>query len=407
MRLPTSRLIGISSPYRKAGLLYARHRSYFGKDSDDVMVVQAASHVMNPLLDTADRDRMMVEDRAAALAEWYAEFRGDLVSLVDPAVVDRAVIPGRAELPPVNGVQYVAGTDPSGGSSDSMTLAISHADGERVALDLAAEWKAPFSPEAVVAEIATICRRYGISTVIGDRYGGEWPRERFRVHGIEYAVAPMTRSDYYLTLLPALNSGRVDLIDNQRLISQLCGLERRTGSSGRDSVDHARGAHDDVINAAAIALCAAAKPLDPAILVHYQRQVDALNQSQPPPTLQQEHAGQPIMQNWQRRPSDGFVKLVVPVPSSHLHVGGVQYLTEAENGQTICWVSTRDALDVLGGLDATGIRFREANAPLLAKLQERAAAEGYTPSRALPGIRVQDLLQAADETLALYGRAPR
>jgi hypothetical protein len=38
------------------------------------------------------------------------------------------------------------------------------------------------------------------------------------------------------------------------LISQLHGLERRTARGGRDSIDHAPGAHDDVANAVAGAL---------------------------------------------------------------------------------------------------------------------------------------------------------
>ena len=48
-----------------------------------------------------------------------------------------------------------------------------------------------------------------------------------------------------------MNSREVDLLDNSRLVSQLLGLERRTARGGRDSIDHAPGAHDDVANAAA------------------------------------------------------------------------------------------------------------------------------------------------------------
>jgi hypothetical protein len=33
------------------------------------------------------------------------------------------------------------------------------------------------------------------------------------------------------------------------VVGQLCGLERRTGRSGKDSVDHRPGARDDVANA--------------------------------------------------------------------------------------------------------------------------------------------------------------
>jgi hypothetical protein len=51
-----------------------------------------------------------------------------------------------------------------------------------------------------------------------------------------------------------LNSGKIALLDHPRLIAQLCGLERRTARSGKDSIDHAPGAHDDLANAVAGAL---------------------------------------------------------------------------------------------------------------------------------------------------------
>jgi hypothetical protein len=43
----------------------------------------------------------------------------------------------------------------------------------------------------------------------------------------------------------------VDLLEDARLLAQIVGLERRTARGGRDSVDHAPGAHDDVANAVA------------------------------------------------------------------------------------------------------------------------------------------------------------
>jgi hypothetical protein len=41
------------------------------------------------------------------------------------------------------------------------------------------------------------------------------------------------------------------------LVSQLCGLERRTARSGKDSIDHAPNMHDDVANAVAGAVVSA------------------------------------------------------------------------------------------------------------------------------------------------------
>src|SRR5262249_41890960 len=115
------------------------------------------------------------------------------------------------------------------------------------------------------------------------RYGGEWPRERFRVHGLEYRLADISRSDLYLTLLPSINTpGQVELLDNKRMISQLCALNRPAGPNGKDSVYQPPSGRDDLINAAAIALVGVLKPLSGAEgwIEHYRRLSE-----KPPPGL--------------------------------------------------------------------------------------------------------------------------
>ena len=102
-------------------------------------------------------------------------------------------------------------------------------------------------------------KSYGLNTVTGDRYGGQWPRERFQEHGIEYKTSDHTKSAIYTELLPLLNSGRVELLDHRKLVSQIVGLQRRTARGGKDSIDHSPGGFDDLINSAAGALVLAAK----------------------------------------------------------------------------------------------------------------------------------------------------
>ena len=170
------------------------------------------------------------------------------------ATVEAATPPGRTELPPIPGVRYVAFVDPSGGSADSMTLAVAHKQGDVAVLDAVRECRPPFSPSAVTAEFAATLRSYGITKVTGDRYAGEWPREAMRAHGIAYELSESTASEIYAAFLPAINSGRVELLDVPRLTAQLVGLERRTARSGRDSISHAPGAHDDIANSACGAL---------------------------------------------------------------------------------------------------------------------------------------------------------
>jgi len=109
-------------------------------------------------------------------------------------------------------------------------------------------------------------RRYNIDRAVGDAYAAEWVRTAFASHGINYRRATTSvwhegaqvknkvakpKSVLYAELLPRLTSGEVELLDHEVLISQLCALERRTRSGGRDSIDHPVGQHDDCANALA------------------------------------------------------------------------------------------------------------------------------------------------------------
>jgi hypothetical protein len=242
----------ISSPHAKRGELYNTYRRHFGPAGDPrILVAKAPSRTMNPSLPAAVVERAYADDPEAASAEYGGEFRGDLAVFVSRETLDAAIEVGVTVRAPIGGVSYFGFVDPSGGSSDSMTMAITHAEGAQIVLDHIGERKAPFAPSSVVEEFAALMKQYRLSTVRGDRYAGEWPREAFQAHGITYKVAPLNRSELYLATLPLLNSGRVALLDNARMASQFLALERRTSRSGKDSVDHPPGGHDDVANAVA------------------------------------------------------------------------------------------------------------------------------------------------------------
>ncbi|WP_376092805.1 hypothetical protein ACE7GA_24350 [Roseomonas sp. CCTCC AB2023176] len=267
--IPGSMLLKASSPYGKRGVLWTDFRRHFGKDGARVLVWRGATLEMNPGLNPAIVAEAYEDDPVSAAAEYGAEFRDDLADFVSRDVVDACTVTGRRELPPVSGVRYVAFVDPSGGSSDSMTLAIAHDEKGRPILDAVRESHAPFAPDAVVQDFAALLKTYRVTKVTGDRYAGEWPRERFRVHGITYECSEKPKSDLYRDFLPLLNAQRAELLDLARLSSQLCGLERRTSRGGRDSIDHAPGAHDDVANAVAGALLLAMpSAVSPAFVTH-------------------------------------------------------------------------------------------------------------------------------------------
>ncbi|KQT60368.1 MULTISPECIES: hypothetical protein [unclassified Aureimonas] len=245
-------LVVISSPYARRGEVYTTWKRHFGTAGDPlILVAQGASRLLNPTLKQRVVDRAMERDEASARAEYLGQFRTDVEAFLTREAVDAVVSPGVLERKRISGVEYAGFVDPSGGASDSFTLAIAHEEGGKGILDVIREAKPPLSPENVVAEYAALLKSYGVHKVTGDRYAGEWPPEAFRRHEITFEQSAKPKSDLYRDLLPAVNSGNVDLLDHPRLIAQLVGLERRTSRGGRDSIDHAPKAHDDVANAAA------------------------------------------------------------------------------------------------------------------------------------------------------------
>ncbi len=245
------KLVVISSPYGQSGALWELHRRHFGHDDSPVLIWQADAPTMNPTLPADYLERMRDDDPEAYRSEVLGEFRAGLSALLDPDRLEACIARGRGDLPPAKGLAYSAFCDPSGGRSDAFTVAIAHRSGKRSVVDVVRAWPAPFSPAAVVKDCAALLKRYGIHRVVGDRYGGEWPREAFRQHGITYEVSELDRSALYLEMLPLVNAGAIELPDDAALLRELRSLERRTSPSGKDRVDHPRGGHDDRANAVA------------------------------------------------------------------------------------------------------------------------------------------------------------
>jgi hypothetical protein len=255
--LPGSMLIGISSPYRRAGLLYEKWREHYGKDDDDVLVIRAPSTVLNPTLDRRIIDEALARDPVAARADWLAEWRDDISTFLSRELIEAAIDHGVMVRPPVHGVFYHGFADPSGGVGDSFTAAVAHNEDSAVILDCLMEVPAPFNPSLATEQIAEMLKSYGLSKVVGDRYSAQWVVDAFGKVGIRYEHSERDRSTIYLEALPLFTTGRARLLDHRKLVAQFASLERRTSPVGRDRVDHGPNFHDDLCNSAAGAMALA------------------------------------------------------------------------------------------------------------------------------------------------------
>jgi len=259
--LPGAKLLGITTPWAKFGLVYELWKTCWGVDEEDRLIWRAPTTLMNPCYKQSTIDRLLKRDRVLYAAEYMAEFREDLEAFIPEGLVQLYCT--AAPAGPESGRRYVGFVDPSGGRQDSFTLGIAHIRDGKVHLDLLREHLSPFVPDEVVAEYSAIFKHYGITEIISDRWGGVWVEDAFRKHGIRVTPSDLSASDLYCELQPRLSSGQLVLLNDEKLMLQLRQLECRPQAGGRYKIDHPQlaGFHDDVANAAAGAIVHAVKSM--------------------------------------------------------------------------------------------------------------------------------------------------
>ena len=245
-------LIGISTPYRRIGLLYQKHRDFFGVDDPDVLVVAGNAQRFNPTLDTGVIERARASDPESARSEWDGEFRIDISGYLDDATIEAAVNYGRPlELPPQPGLVYRCFVDASGGRHDHYTLAVGHKEGDRVIIDVIRGIAPPFDPQEATEQYAKLAKEYRCLSVTGDNFAQEWVAAAWSKCGVRYVKSELPKSQIYLECVPSWTRDLVSIPDHKRLLRELRLLERHTHRSGRDTVDHGKSGSDDYANAVA------------------------------------------------------------------------------------------------------------------------------------------------------------
>lgn len=253
-------LIGISSPYRRIGLLHTKHRDHFGQNDDDVLVIQAPTAALNPTINASVIERARASDPESARAEWDAEFRSDISALLDDAVIDAAIDHSRPiELPPRREHTYTAFVDASAGRHDHFTLCIGHREKDRFIADVVRGARPPFDPNEVARDYAKLAREYRCGRIVGDNFAGDWTVQAFKRADMAYVRAEKVKSALYLESVPWFMRGAISIPNHPRLIRELRLLERRVAPSGKDRVDHGQSGSDDYANALVGALASEIK----------------------------------------------------------------------------------------------------------------------------------------------------
>ena len=224
------------------------------------MVWKADTLTMNPSFRQDVIDQAYATDAKDAAAEYGAEWLSDVRQWLTDELIDAAIVANRRSVPRQLGTEHVAFCDPSGGVSDSMTLAIAHQEsGGIVVLDRLEAVKPPFQPEEVVQRFADILSSYGLSAVTGDRYGAQWVSTMFLKFGIAYRASELDKSAIYIAAQPLFSQRIVELLDVPKLAVSCGAWSAVRGRAVGISWITARGSHDDMANVCAGALVLASK----------------------------------------------------------------------------------------------------------------------------------------------------
>jgi hypothetical protein len=253
-------LVAISTPHRQNGLLWRKFDAHYGKDDDRVLVIRASSMQLNPTLDETEVQAALERDPAAGAAEYLGEFRADLESFLSREVIDAAVDKDRPlELPVQRGCRYFGFLDAAEGgrNGDSFAAGVAYLEDGRLICAAVRERQPPFKPtEVMETMVLPLFKMYGVTRAKADKHAEGFVKDLAQRAGVTIEADAPVKSDIYREMMPWMTSGKCKLPPLDRLVNQIFGLERTRGG---ERIDHQRGGHDDLVNAAFGAMLGAAE----------------------------------------------------------------------------------------------------------------------------------------------------
>jgi len=229
------KLLMVSSPYTMSGVLWDAWRN---RDKDPhVLVWHAPTRLMNPTVPQKFLEREQERDPENYRREYDAEFTEAISGFLSADAIEACIVEDREQLAYNPDNHYCAAID-AAYKGDLFSLAIAHMDKERrvVVVDLLTGWqgskKEPLKLSEVMPQIKTICKQYNVHNVLGDQFGAEPLKDAFSRNSLSYEERTFTnqsKADIYATLRTRIIDGTIELLDHQKSLKELRGLELEIG----------------------------------------------------------------------------------------------------------------------------------------------------------------------------------
>ena len=263
-----AKVLVTSLPGPKSGTLWAKWENRF---DEGAMVFRAASADMNPALLESEEFQKAQKKPEYFKLYYSGEFVDARAGLLPAALVDAAIMVGRAEIPPAECAGAAAvGCDFATGGEDkppcdcaaaiAVKVCVEGTETEQIRVVWCRRWSVKGGTihpvYTYMAEIAAACAAYGVQCGVGDKESLAAATQFFCGKGIVYqhlttnGQASEPIFDYLRT---QLREGRLLLPDDPVLRAQLKSLEERR-DGGRSYEVAARKGKDDLAVACAAAV---------------------------------------------------------------------------------------------------------------------------------------------------------
>jgi hypothetical protein len=231
----------------------------------------APSSEMNPTLDAEFLAAEERRDPDSFRGEYLAELIGSGGAFLAPEMIETCVA-SRGELDPGDADGWIAGFDPSF-TKDPAAVALvgrSRETPDRLLVGAVRTWPPPKGrrrpqgadrralEDTLLSEVANVCQRFCVRTVVTDGYAAGVVHEALRRRGFwvePYTLTTVSKVEMFSNLKARLTAGSIELYDEPTLLAELKRL-RSTFRGGSRQIETPRlqGTHCDTAIALALAV---------------------------------------------------------------------------------------------------------------------------------------------------------
>lgn len=270
VQFPDRKIVGISTPWNKSGLLYKYHEAgtegwkfklqALREEYQGVCVLKGPTAVLgNKLVERSFLKKERDRNPQAFEREMLAEFQDSITGFIPSVLVNAAIDQGIYSRPYNPKYTYYAAMDPAF-KRDAFGFGIVHNEKGTIVVDHVVRMIPPngetLNPSAVLDVIIPLLRVYRCNLIYSDQYHLESLGQLVRERGFEIFPVTFTsksKAELYGNLQQLFLQKKIKLIDDYELIRELKSLERTLTSGGAISISAPPGQHDDMATVVVIA----------------------------------------------------------------------------------------------------------------------------------------------------------